>query len=241
MNHLLAALTPECLGDLDLQEAYFEAGHRLHEAGQTVEQVYFPFDAIVSHSAEQDDGGAVETGTVGREGLVSVMPLIGDGIAYENAVVQVPGRIAFASVDAVRGRLDGDPGFRRLIGAYAQAYAAQVAQSVVCNATHPDEARLSRWLLMCLDRRDDGILPLSTRFIAEMLGVSRPMVTVVAGTLQTAGFIRLTSASIEVLDRASLEEAACDCYGRVRHAFERLLPGSYARQFAKRRSHLSAS
>jgi hypothetical protein len=81
---------------------------------------------------------------------------------------------------------------------------------------------------MCLDRSGAGThLPLATRFLAEMIGIGRPAITVVAGMLQSAGLIRLRSGSVEILDRAGLEEAACDCYRRVRDTFERLLPGSY--------------
>ncbi len=228
MNRLLAALNPDERATLALREADFDAGHVLCDAGQSLDDAYFPLDAIVSHSAGHDDGGTVETGTIGREGLVAVPAVIGDGISYERAVVQVPGRIIIASAASIREKLGRDADFRRLIGAFAQAYAAQVAQSVVCNATHPNEARLSRWLLMCLDRTGRSTLPLSTRFIAEMLGVSRPMVSIIAGTLQTAGLIRLGPDGVTILDRASLEEAACDCYRRVCDALDRLLPGSYA-------------
>lgn len=231
MNRLLAALTSQDHAVLATacEERTFEAGQLLYAAGERVRHVYFPLDAIVSHSAEHDDGAAVETGTVGREGITPVAALIGDGIAFERAMVQVPGRVAAAPIEIIEGLFDQSHDFRRLISAYAQAYAAQVAQSVVCNAIHPDEARLSRWLLMCLDRMDaDGVLPLGTRFVAEMLGVSRPVVTVIAGTLQTAGLIRADRGSIVVLDRAGLEEAACDCYRRVRDTFERLLPRSYS-------------
>jgi CRP-like cAMP-binding protein len=230
MNCLLAALTPEDRATLApvLEEREFEAGRVLHEVDRPADHVCFPVDAIVSHSAEQDGGTAVETGTVGREGVTSLAALIGDGVSFERAVVQVPGRIIVAPVAAVRDLFDHSPRFRRLIGAYAQAYAAQVSQSVVCNATHPNEARLSRWLLMCLDQTGkDSPLPLSARFLAEMLSIGRPAVTVVAGTLQTAGLIRFAPNSITILDRAGLEEASCDCYRRVRRTFERLLPGSY--------------
>lgn len=231
MNRLLTALNTD---DRDLlltasEELNVETGRLLHEAGQPMECAYFPCDAVISQAAVHDGAGAVETGTVGREGVLAITALNGDGVAFERSVVQVPGRVTALPIEAVRQLFDRSTTFRRVLGAYAQAYAAQVSQSVLCNATHASEARLSRWLLMCLDRTNaDRPLPLDARFLAEMLGIGRPAVTVVAGTLQTAGLIRKGPDGIAVIDRSGLEEAACDCYRRVREAFERVLPGSYS-------------
>lgn len=230
MNRILAALPSEDRDRLApvMRRERFDAGVVLHEAGARLGEVHFPTDAVVSHGAGQDDGLPVETGTVGCEGIVSAVAVFGDGVAFERAVIQVPGDIAVLPADAVASLLADSPRFRTLAGAYLQAYAAQTAQSVVCNASHPSEARLARWLLMCLDRTTpDAGLPLGGRLLAEMLGIGRPAATVVASRLQTAGLIRLDREVIRVVDRDGLEEASCDCYRRVRATFERLLPHSY--------------
>ena len=39
--------------------------------------------------------------------------------------------------------------------------------------------------------------------------------------------VRLSNGSITVTDRAGLEKTACECYGRIRHIYQRLLPGTY--------------
>lgn len=231
MNRLLAALPSD---DHDALASCvtidrFEYGAILHEAGQRLDHAFFPVDAMVSHRTGQDGGLPVESGTVGREGVVSAAALLGDGTAFERAVVQFAGKIAILPIAAVRERLDQSAPFRRLIGAYVHAYTAQVAQNVVCSALHPSEARLARWLLMCVDRTG---LHTPLRFdngtLAEVLGIGRPAVSVVTGTLRNAGLIGVDRDTISVVDRTELEDAACDCYGRVRAAFERLLPGSYA-------------
>lgn len=230
MNCILAALAPDDRDAIapQLHVEDFEAGCVLHEAGQPIDKAWFPYDAVVVHSADQDRGGPVETGTVGREGVVSAAALIGDDAPFERAVVRTGGRIAVLPIDAVTRLRERSSAFRSLIGAYIQAYAAQVSQSVVCAASHSSEARLSRWLLMTLDRRPAGsTLAFDNRMLATTLGIGLPTVTVVAGTLQTAGLIRTGPGGIDILDREGLEEAACDCYGRVRRVFERLLPLSY--------------
>ena len=160
--------------------------------------------------------------------MVSAAALIGDGTAFERAVVQLTGAIAVIPMAAVRERLERSRHFRELIGAYIQAHEAQVAQDVMCNALHPSEARMARWLLMCLDRTGtDKPMRFDNGLLAEVLGVGRPAVTIVTGVLKTARLITVERQLISVLDRPGLEEAACDCYRRVRRAFERLLPRSY--------------
>ena len=230
MNRILAALTPDdrdALTPLARVER-FDAGARLHEAGERLSSAFLPIDAVVAHGAGETGAPLVETGTVGREGVVSAVALIGDGVAFERATVHLAGDIAVLPAEAVRARYEESAAFRRLLGAYVQAYAAQVAQSIVCSATHPSEARLARWLLMSLDRTGSTVsLPLDTGLLAEMLGIGRAAVTVVTGTLQTAGLVRASRDGIRVVDRDGLEEAACDCYLAVRQVFERMLPNSY--------------
>jgi CRP-like cAMP-binding protein len=231
MNRLLAALTTDDHDALAsrLTVDRFECGAVLHEAGQRLDHVFFPIDTVVSHGTSQDRGLPVESGTVGREGVVSAAALIGDGTAFERAVVQLPGAIAVIPMEVVRERLDRSGDFRELVGAYIQAHEAQVAQDVVCSASHPSEARMARWLLMCLDRIGaDKPMRFNNGLLAEVLGIGRPALTVVTGALRTARLIAVERGGISVIDRDGLEDAACDCYQRVRRAFERLLPGSYA-------------
>ncbi|MFC3712620.1 Crp/Fnr family transcriptional regulator [Sphingoaurantiacus capsulatus] len=227
MNHILAALDPADHDALttDLRVEHFDSGHVLHEADEPLDHAYFPYDAVVAHSAEQDAGPAVETATIGREGVVSATALIGDDRPFERAVVQLSGQIAVLPAKAVSALHDRSHAFRRLLGAYVQAYAAQMAQSALCSASHSSEARLSRWLLMCVDRTGmTGPLPADSGMLGRLLGVGRPTVTVVTGTLQTAGLIRSAREGITIVDREGLEEACCDCYGRVRRVYDRLLP-----------------
>jgi hypothetical protein len=44
-----------------------------------------------------------------------------------------------------------------------------------------------------------------------------------AQALQRAGLITYRWGSVTVLDRAGLEQAACECYGAIRTRYERLL------------------
>jgi CRP-like cAMP-binding protein len=106
---------------------------------------------------------------------------------------------------------------------YGEAHQAQISQTAACNGRHGLEQRLARWLLMAHDRVKDDELPLTQEFLAMMLGVHRPSITVTAGILQRAGLISYASGRITILDRLSLEASSCECYGAVRQRVERLL------------------
>jgi CRP-like cAMP-binding protein len=101
---------------------------------------------------------------------------------------------------------------------------AQVQQSAACNALHEAEARFCRWLLQSRDRSDSDVVPITQEFVAQMLGVRRTTVTLVAQSLQDAGLLRYRRGQIEILDRDTLEARACECYGVVRRAIEQYLP-----------------
>jgi CRP-like cAMP-binding protein len=118
--------------------------------------------------------------------------------------------------------------FRETIGHYMQVYIAQMMQTTACNAVHQVAQRCARWLLTTHDRMHEEDYTLSHEFLAIMLGVQRPTVSVVAATLQKAGLISYTHGRVTVMDRKGLEAAACECYGLVRAHFDRL-PGSSAR------------
>jgi len=106
---------------------------------------------------------------------------------------------------------------------YHEALNAQAMQTAACNGRHDLEPRLARWLLMAHDRVDGDDLPLTQEFLAMILCVYRPSITVIAGVLQRAGMIRYSKGSITVFDRAALEDTACECYGMVQGRYKQLL------------------
>jgi hypothetical protein len=136
--------------------------------------------------------------------------------AFSRASVQLPGEAAMISVAHFQAAARQSAHIRDLILRYKEALLAQVQQAAACNALHQLEARLARWLLQILDRVDDPKLPLTQEFMAQMLGVRRSTVTVLAGKLQELGLIRYHRGHVVVLDRAGLEKTACECYAAIR-------------------------
>ena len=115
------------------------------------------------------------------------------------------------------------PHVERLLYRYVLALFDQTAQHAACNRLHALEERCARWLLMTHDRVDGDVVLLKQQFLAEMLGVHRPAVTIAAGALQKAGVIRYTRGKVTVLDRERLEDAACACYAIITRRANELL------------------
>ena len=82
--------------------------------------------------------------------------------------------------------------------------------------------RLARWLLMARDRVDEDAIGLTHEFLAIMLGVQRPGVTVALRDFERRGLVLGARALITILDREGLETAANGYYGSAESEFQRL-------------------
>jgi CRP-like cAMP-binding protein len=195
----------------------------IQHAGEPISYAYFPLECVLSLVVTMEDGSQVEAATIGNEGMSGVSLLLGAKVSTIDAFAQVPGAALRMPRSVVCAELKGDAAFPHLMRRYGEAYLTQVAQSAACNRLHDVEQRLCRWILMTHDRVGLDRLPLTQEFIATMLGVRRPTVSIVAAILQKAGFIHYRRGVIDVLDRPGIEAAACECYAVVRKEMERLL------------------
>jgi CRP-like cAMP-binding protein len=224
-NRLLAAL-PRAEYDRILQYVKMTAvttGHTLHAHRARIKDVYFPNGGVFSVTTEMRNGPLVEVATVGREGMLGIGVFFGDRAGIGRTFQQVPDGTV-PSISAARfARETAIPGpFRDVINVYAQANLLQIMQCTACNALHNVTQRSCRWLLQTRDRVDDDTFLLKQKFLAVMLGVQRPTVTVVLRALQREGLISSRYGRIQILQRTRLEAAACECYGVIRAHFARL-------------------
>jgi CRP-like cAMP-binding protein len=125
--------------------------------------------------------------------------------------------------DVFASKISAGGALGEIVRRYTQAFVSQITQQVACNGLHSVEERCARWILLTNDRVGADEFPLTHEFLAQMLGVRRPSVTVVAGILQQAGFIRFRRGRIQITDRKGLESASCRCYRVLREVFDRLL------------------
>jgi CRP-like cAMP-binding protein len=137
--------------------------------------------------------------------------------------VQVPGTASRIALNKMQEIMRARPKVQRLILGYSEALPTQTFQTVSCNVIHTVEARCCNWILSTRDRIDD-VLPLTHADLAELLGVQRSTVSTVLRTLQMQGLITQQRGGIIIADRAGLEEMTCECCGKIRQTFARLLP-----------------
>jgi CRP-like cAMP-binding protein len=197
----------------DLEAVALPSGEKLYKSGDAIGHVYFPGDGLVSLVTHMNDGTTVEVGIIGHDGMVGIPVLLGDDIAFEEAVVQIAGSAMRMKSGVFKEALgtNHSPLLTQLL-LYTRALMKQVGRTAACNRIHTVEERLSRWLLMCRDRMESDELPLTQEFISNMLGTRRASVGTAATGLQTEGLIRYSRGHISILDRDGLEEAACECY-----------------------------
>ncbi|WP_185961509.1 Crp/Fnr family transcriptional regulator [Telmatospirillum sp. J64-1] len=169
------------------------------------------------------DGGAVEVGTIGNEGLVGTPILLETDRMICRCEMQIPGDGWQMPAQMLTAALRQSETLRVKLLRFAQVHFNQVAQTAACNRLHSLEERCARWLLMSRDRAGDTFA-LTHEYLAVMLGVRRAGVTVTLNILQKAGLIRHTRGYITITDPAGLEEVSCDCYRIIRDDLKRLLP-----------------
>lgn len=199
------------------------SGMRLSEPNQPVRHVYFPVSGLISVDALTKKGESVEVGVVGREGLAGLPGILGEVQMEHSVIMQGAGTGLRVRTHLVREEFLKGGLFAELIHQFIYLQMVQTAQSALCNRLHPVDARMARWMLTAGDRLESPQLNLTQEFLAQMLGSRRSTVTVAAGNLQRQGLIDYSRGRIKILDRAGLELVACECYGIVRTAYERVL------------------
>jgi len=213
-NKLLSSLPRDHFDRLlpHLSTLSMQQGNVLFEAGDEVDQVYFPHYGMLSLLAVLRDGKAIETATVGREGVVGAMAGLGLYKSLVRVVVQMPVGCSKIAASHFRTVVAGSEPLRNLCIRYNEVLLSQARVTAACNALHQIEARFCRWLLQSADRAASDTVPLTQEFLAEMLGVRRTSVTEVASKVQGAGVITYSRGVIKILDRPALMRMSCECY-----------------------------
>jgi CRP-like cAMP-binding protein len=225
-NRLLEALPAVDYGLIapHLTSLDLERGRLLYDPGDRIDTVYFPVDGVISLMTLMENGAAIESATIGREGALGLMAAVAPRQSLSRAIVQTPTKAMRIGAAQLHEAWEKSPRIRDLVDRHNEALFGHAIQSVACNALHSVEARFCRWLLTCHDRISTDTVALTQEFLADMLGVQRTTVTAVARSLQDKGAIRYRRGVVDIVDRGVLEHLACECYGVIRRTYERLLP-----------------
>jgi CRP-like cAMP-binding protein len=218
LPHRDLALLEPALQFVDLQR-----GDLLEEAGERVSDVVFLDSGMVSLLTTMKDGTAIEIATLGRESILGALAALGSHRSNVRAVVQIPGAGWKMRVADFRAAVETSRTLRHLVLLSSELTLAQMQQTAACNALHSAERRLCRWILQVHDRIDGDVIELTQDFLAQMLAVRRPTVTLIAQSLQNAGLIRYRRGRITIVDHAGLEKLACECVEEIRTKTRRIL------------------
>jgi len=224
-NRLLGAM--ESAGreriEAHLEPIKLELGAVLCEAGGLLRHAYFPQGSVLSLLTVLEDGSAIETANIGREGAFGLFAAMYSRVSFNRCLVQLEGAMVRCPIELLQSEFRHSEHVRNLFVSYSETLLSQVQQTVACNAKHTTEQRMCRWLLMMHDRANGEPLPYTHEFLSHMLGANRKSVTLAALSMQAAGLISYRRGRIQVLDRNGLEKAACECYAIVKARFDAFL------------------
>ncbi len=193
------------------------------EAGGLLKHAYFPEGAVLSLLTVLENGSAIETANIGREGAFGLFAAMYSRVSFNRCLVQLHGSTVRCPIEVLQSEFKSSEHVRNLFVSYSETLLSQVQQTVACNALHTTEARICRWLLMMHDRADGEALPYTHEFLSHILGTNRKSVTLAAQSLQAAGLISYRRGRIRVVDRPGLEKASCECYAIVKERFDAFL------------------
>ena len=195
----------------------------LVEAGGLLTHVYLPHSGAISMMVRLSEGQSIEVATVGRDSVFGAAAALDGGISLTDAVVVLPGTASTLDAADFRAIAGRSAAFRTALARHEQAVLALAQQSAACNASHSVEARLSRWLLRARDLHDGRTLPLTQELLAQMIGVRRNAISIVAHALQEAGTISYSRGQIEIVDLEALRQTSCECHAAIRARQAQLL------------------
>ena len=224
VNRLLGHLPGDELELLlpHMEQVSLSHGDRIIEPHVPIRDIYFPLDCLLSMVTLMEDGSAVESGSIGREGMAGAPVMLDASETTMPTFVQIPGEAVRVKAAVVKDVYERGGGLKKIINRYIHTVIVVGSQSMACNRLHHIEARLSRWLLMSSDGVGSEEVNLTHEYLAVMLGVRRAGVSEAAAKLQERNLIRYNRGNVLILDRPTLEAAACECYHVVRAEYERL-------------------
>jgi CRP-like cAMP-binding protein len=224
-NRILASLPADEYARMapHLERVHLDHRQVLIDPDQPIQQVYFPESSVISVLSLLADGTAIETATVGWEGIVGLPIFLGVDRTPAQAFCQVRGEALRMDAGAFREAARPGSGLAVILNRYTQALFTFLAQASACNGRHTVQERCARWLLLAHDRVGRSQFPLEQQFLSQMLGVRRAAVLEVVGSLQSAGLIEYTDDQMTIKDRSGLEAASCECYVIIQRELERLL------------------
>ncbi|MBW4620700.1 MAG: Crp/Fnr family transcriptional regulator [Cyanosarcina radialis HA8281-LM2] len=206
-----------------LQRVELHQNQVLFRAREPLVDVYFPITALLCWVHSTTEGETLEVWATGFEGMLGTSFLFDRDYAPWEVNVQLAGESLKLSAETFADILPKTVVLQQKVKDFSYLKLVELTQSAVCNRFHPVEQRLCRWLLTASDRVKTPKLLLTHDLLATMIGSTRPAVSLVTGTLQTAGLIRTARGKITILNREEMERSTCECYHIIKREYDRYL------------------
>jgi CRP-like cAMP-binding protein len=206
-NRLLGAMETASRKRIEphLEPINLKLGDIVCDAGGLLKHAYFPQGSVLSLLTVLEDGSAIETANIGREGAFGLFAAMYSRVSFNRCLVQLEGSMVRCPIELLQSEFKRSEHVRDLFVSYSETLLSQVQQTVACNAMHSTEERMCRWLLMMHDRAEGEVLTYTHEFLSHMLGANRKSVTLAAQSMQTDGLISYRRGKMQILDRPGLD------------------------------------
>lgn len=217
-NKILSALPDSEMDFLapHFERVIFAPGNMICQAGDSISDIYFPNTGMVSLLSVTEQGQTVEVGFTGYEGLIGTPVLLGQNEMPYQALTQSDVECLRVDAQTALKLIKQCGTFHDIVLRYMAFILKQLSQTCVCNNFHKIEARLCRWLTVMCERSGNKRLLLTQEFLAQMLGVQRTSIGLIANSLQEKEIIRYRRGKIEIVNFDNLKNSACECYSIIK-------------------------
>ena len=215
-NEILRLLAPDVIERLSLKPVTLEVNRDLEAPGEPIRNFFFIESGLGSLTCMLLDGSQVEVGLFGYESVIGASALMGTNHSLNRTFMQLAGHGFMCSVESARKEFARGGNFQRLTLRYVQAQLTQTMQSAACNAKHDVDQRFARWLLLSADRSGTETFALSQEFLSQMLGTTRPSITICIGRFTHLDLIEHSRNQIKLKNREAIEKLSCECYEVVK-------------------------
>lgn len=198
-------------------------GQVIEPRNAAIESVYFLENGVASVVAISSKGKKMETGPFGREGMSGLPVVHYVGQSPTETIVQVEGDALTLPAGEIEKLMQRSDAARSIFLRYSYAFSLQAIQTALSAGLSSVPQRLTRWILMLHDRLDGDEIDVTHDFVAMMLGVRRPGVTVALHVLEGHHLLKSERGKIIVRDRAGLEAFCGDIYGLPEREYRRVI------------------
>jgi CRP-like cAMP-binding protein len=220
-NHLLSALKPSDFSQVarNLTRVRVRPKQIIYKPNAPLDFIYFPENTVLCLLTLMSNGDSIESATVGREGASWISSSVGARSMPCETIAVHEGTALKLAVEDLDQELKGNRPFRDVLTEYSHALLIASMRTSACHGLHGLQERCARWILTTIDRVDGDQFFITKEFLAQLLGTSRPMVSVTVAVFEKAGILNVDGRRVTVADRRRLKDASCECYDVIRRHY----------------------